>query len=179
MNIRKDISGKKFGYLTCLNPIKLRRSHHVVYQCICDCGKMHKVIGSNLRNGHTASCGCLKKRCLADNPKWNGVGDISAHFFSKIRANAKNKNLKFNISIEYIWNLFIRQKKKCALSGVELKFSSKCAKSDGTASLDRIDSTKGYVKKNLQWIHKDINFMKRDSQEKYFIDWCKRIANNN
>ena len=32
----------------------------------------------------------------------------------------------------------------------------------GTASLDRIDSTKGYVRGNIQWVHKDINWFKRD-----------------
>jgi len=47
-----------------------------------------------------------------------------------------------------------------------------------TASLDRIDSSKGYVKGNLQWVHKDINMMKNHYNQKYFIEICKKVATN-
>lgn len=48
-----------------------------------------------------------------------------------------------------------------------------------TASLDRIDSSKGYVLGNIQWVHKDINKMKLDYDQDYFIDICRRIAEYN
>ena len=47
-----------------------------------------------------------------------------------------------------------------------------------TASLDRIDSTKGYSKDNIQWVHKDINCMKMDFSQQYFIDLCVKVAKN-
>lgn len=37
----------------------------VQYLCQCSCGKTLPVKGSNLRNGNTKSCGCLKKELLA------------------------------------------------------------------------------------------------------------------
>lgn len=37
----------------------------VQYLCQCSCGKILPVKGSNLRNGNTKSCGCLKKELLA------------------------------------------------------------------------------------------------------------------
>ena len=46
----------------------------------------------------------------------------------------------------------------------------------GTASLDRIDSSKGYVKGNVQWVHKDINKMKTDFEQSIFIKLCKSVA---
>ena len=47
-----------------------------------------------------------------------------------------------------------------------------------TASLDRIDSNKGYTIDNVQWVHKDINKMKMDLEEDVFIDNCKLIIEN-
>ena len=47
-----------------------------------------------------------------------------------------------------------------------------------TASLDRIDSSKGYTKNNVQWLHKDINIMKRDFPEEKFLFLCKQIVKN-
>ena len=52
-------------------------------------------------------------------------------------------------------------------------------KSDGTASLDRIDSSKGYIEGNIQWVHKDINRMKGDSSDNDFIKLCKIISDFN
>ena len=47
-----------------------------------------------------------------------------------------------------------------------------------TASLDRIDSTKGYIEGNVQWVDKIVNAMKWNIPEKYFIEICKTIAKN-
>jgi hypothetical protein len=48
-----------------------------------------------------------------------------------------------------------------------------------TASIDRIDSSKGYEEGNIQWVHKHVNFMKRTYSQDYFIDMCKKIAEHN
>ena len=48
-----------------------------------------------------------------------------------------------------------------------------------TASLDRIDSKKGYIEGNIQWVHKDINRMKWAFNEDYFIKLCNNIYQYN
>lgn len=48
-----------------------------------------------------------------------------------------------------------------------------------TASLDRIDSSKGYIEGNVQWVHKRINKMKLDDSDTEFIEWCRLIADFN
>ena len=45
-----------------------------------------------------------------------------------------------------------------------------------TASLDRIDSNKGYVEGNVQWVHVDVNYMKLDYDQDYYINICRLIA---
>lgn len=44
-----------------------------------------------------------------------------------------------------------------------------------TASLDRIDSSLGYIEGNVQWINKEINYMKMDLPQDKFIEWCEKI----
>ena len=42
--------------------------------------------------------------------------------------------------------------------------------------IDRIDSSKGYVKGNVQWVHKNVNLMKGKFDQEYFIEMCKKIT---
>lgn len=45
-----------------------------------------------------------------------------------------------------------------------------------TASIDRIDNSKGYIVGNVQWVHKQVNFMKGTMKQKEFIKFCKLIS---
>ena len=115
----------------------------------------------------------------SESPSWRGYGEIGNSYLTAIKHLAKRKNLTFDISLRQIWNLFLKQNRKCALSGLKLKFPSAWHSGDGTASLDRIDSSKGYTKQNIQWLHKEINELKSDFPENEFINWCKIIAKYN
>lgn len=53
-----DITGQKFGKLTAVK-IGHRQGSRAIWLCKCDCGNETTVSISNLRNGHTQSCGCL------------------------------------------------------------------------------------------------------------------------
>lgn len=52
-------------------------------------------------------------------------------------------------------------------------------KAETTISLDRIDSTKGYIEGNVQWVHKSVNIMKSTLTQEQFINFCKLVAENN
>lgn len=111
-----------------------------------------------------------------NNHNWKGYKDIPSSFFNTIKTNAEKRKISFDLKIEDIWDLFIKQNKKCALSGIELYFSNHISLNKGNASLDRIDSSKGYTKGNIQWVHKDINIMKMDLSQNQFIDFCHKIS---
>ena len=54
-----DLTGKTFGYLTVLERAGSDQRREALWLCQCKCGSPPiKVLGSNLRTGHTASCGC-------------------------------------------------------------------------------------------------------------------------
>ena len=44
-----------------------------------------------------------------------------------------------------------------------------------TASLDRIDSSQGYIEGNVQWVSREVNFFKNNKNEKDLYNLCKKI----
>jgi len=85
---------------------------------------------------------------------------------------------KFNITPQYIWELYLKQNKKCALTGLDIRFPRRGEKADrdGTVSIDRIDNTKGYIRGNIQLVTIRINLMKHVSTQEKFIEMCNRVA---
>lgn len=56
------------------NMLTILSLHHIdnsqkYYECLCDCGNKTIVVGSKIKNGHTKSCGCLKKLTLINRNK--------------------------------------------------------------------------------------------------------------
>ncbi|MGJ4945118.1 hypothetical protein ACQR1W_31470 [Bradyrhizobium sp. HKCCYLS1011] len=49
---------------------------------------------------------------------------------------------------------------------------------DLDAAQGGIDSSKGYAAGNVQWIHKDLNHMKLDFDQDYFVEMCMRVADH-
>lgn len=171
----QDISGQKFNMLTVISLVGYS-GNNSMWKCICDCGN-EKIAGRHsLKHNITKSCGCLYKGKNSYN--WKGCGDISSKYINSIRARAKKLKIEYNLDIKYLWDLYLQQNKKCAISGVDIVFSETYRSwQDKTASLDRIDSSQGYIIGNVQWLHKDINLMKLDHTQNEFINWCRVVAN--
>ena len=173
-----DLAGQKFGKLTCLHQGNFCGNHRT-WICRCDCGNIHKTLATNLLSRKIQSCGCIGTSFGKNNVNWKGYEEISGQYWSSIQINAKRRKIEFSISIDDVWKIFLEQGRKCALSGVSLNFSeNRKEKSKATASLDRIDSTKGYIPGNVQWVHKDVNSMKMNFPESYFLELCGRIINH-
>ncbi len=109
-----------------------------------------------------------------DNARFTGYEEISGSYWCSVRQGAMRRGLEISISIEEAWQLFVDQNRCCALSGIVLEPPVRATV--GTASLDRIDSTKGYVKGNVQWLHKNINMMKQELTDETFIDFCHAVS---
>ncbi len=183
MNKFLDLNNKRFGKLIAIKPTGKDKNNRYIWLCKCDCGNFIKVKSGNLISKHSKSCGCLLKKLGNQHPSWKGYGQISSKYWSSIKQHAKSRNLEFSITIEYSWNLFLKQDKKCSLSGQYITLCDSYFKSSQnhnlhTASLDRINSIKGYLPDNIQWIHKDIQKMKWAYDQEYFISICKKISNH-
>lgn len=177
---RGDLTGQKFNMLTVTSLAEASRGGYKKWLCKCDCGNEKAILASHLVRGNTKSCGCLQRRTGKQHPNFKGHGEIHQQLFNQIEKAAAGRNrvpIPFEITIEYIWDLFLKQDRKCALSGMPISFP---VKSTGlrSASLDRIDSSKGYIEGNVQWLHKDVNMIKGSYSQKYFLEVCKKIVDN-
>lgn len=111
------------------------------------------------------------------------VGKLFSCTWINIKSQSySRRKIEFNIDEDYIVNLYEKQMGLCALSGIELYMpKTSFEERDGfrTASLDRIDSKKGYIEGNVQWVHKQINRMKWDLDDINFTLHCFYIADWN
>lgn len=180
---REDLTDRKFGQWTVLfKDLNHKNSKILTYWlCKCDCSLEKSIYGSHLISGRSYSCrGCSENK---------DKGRIPYRIISRIKYGAKKRNLLFDLGnsnkeiSDFLYDLLNnKQNSKCKLSGIDIKIAptiNRDIHGETTASLDRIDSSKGYTKDNVQWVHKDINFMKQDFTQQDFIDYCKKVAANN
>lgn len=106
---------------------------------------------------------------------------IPDQIFKRIEKSAINRGYDFNLTKRYLDTLFLKQQKKCAISGVDIyqpRDYTELSTGVGTASLDRIDSSKGYINGNVQWVHKTVNIMKGSMTDIELLNWCKLISSH-
>lgn len=170
LNINKyqQYIGEKFNKLTVIDSFK--DGIKVVLKCVCDCGNIVLSKPDRVLNNIKISCGCIRPTVK------NGK---TASISSKFRNRARRRNLEFTLTNKDLQELIEKQNFKCALTGEELttQFKHNCA--EYNASLDRIDSSKGYIEGNVQWVTKDINFAKYKMSQEDFINLCKKVVDYN
>jgi len=135
---------------------------------ICSCGFKTNINKGSLINPESSMC-CSS--CAS----FKGIGNLAGAYITEIKRSAKNRELEFNIDTQYLWDLLLFQNFKCALTGESITVSKNWRKYEFTASLDRIDSTKGYIPGNLQWVHKIVNRLKSNFQENELYFWVEKI----
>lgn len=168
--MKKDLTGKQMGDFFVIGVSEKSRNGHYRYHVKCKCGTEKTILGTHMIQGNTLNCGCKKRK-----PRnWKGYKKVSSVYFNSIKRGANGgkgrKPINFDVTIEYVGDLLEEQDYKCALSGLNILIYDK------TASLDRIDSSKGYEEGNLQWLHKDVNMMKRHYTQKYFKHLCNLVT---
>lgn len=169
-----DLIGKQFGSYVVIGPAQKNASKNKTrWLCRCICGKENILNTQSITQGKTKSC----KKCA----RFTGIEELSGTYLKIIKSRALREDRIFNLDLPVLWELYLKQDKKCALSGIEIKlersYSRNCKTQ--TASLDRIDSNKGYTLDNVQWVYKDLNIIKSNTPNDEFINWCKLIAKQN
>jgi len=99
-------------------------------------------------------------------------------FLRRIRMRYKeNINKFYDVTLEDLKRQWDCQKGICPYSGIHLILKTS---NDPIykASLDRIDSSKGYIVGNIQFVSQAINYMKNSLSHEDTIKMCKIIASN-
>lgn len=105
---------------------------------------------------------------------------------NKCRGRTKERNLRgrnheMDIDTAYLKQLWFDQGGKCALSGIDMRLKHNTNKIDNhpfLASIDRIDSSIGYVKGNVRFICLMANFALSTWGDEQLFDFCTAVANN-
>ena len=63
----KDLTGKRFGKLTAIEPNGKNKYGNYLWLCRCDCGNEIIALSGNLLKGNTKSCGCTQENDLTGN----------------------------------------------------------------------------------------------------------------
>jgi hypothetical protein len=136
-------------------------------------------INRNLSKGRKNFCSrtCVGKNNTKNFGEKKSDYDISCHSgnrndgFTKFRYHFRNiskRDKQIDITIQDLKELWEIQKGICPYLGIELHLNTygKIKKDPITsASLDRIDSSEGYIKGNLQWVSRAMNYLKNDMSE--------------
>jgi hypothetical protein len=148
--------GQTYGRLIILEQYSHKKS--IRFKCRCECGNITDVRKDNLiTKADTVSCGCRLEE-LHQERREKGIDEVSA-MWSRAKYRAKQKGIDFTIEQEDI-----TIPDRCPLLGIELVcHRGKGSQQGNSPSLDRIDSTKGYIKGNVWVISNRANTLKNDA----------------
>lgn len=171
----KSVWGGTFDYSK-----TVYHNYHTKLEILCPQHGVFFQYPQNHLNKRQGCRECFRKEHQGKLSKsWSGYGEISKDHWSSIKRHAVNRGIEFDLSIEFGWNLFLKQGRKCAITGwlLEMHTPGRNQKTASwTASLDRIDSSNGYVAGNVQWVYNDINLMKRHHTTQRFYELCYAVV---
>src|SRR5215216_5979883 len=95
--------------------------------------------------------------------------------------NCKKRSHICNIDLEYLAEVWKIQKGICPYTKINLVLNTHSLRNPDiryTASLDRIDNNKGYIRDNIQFISTAMNYMKYTMTSEQTKEFLRIIANN-
>lgn len=160
--------GDQINNFTITANLGRKEKYGILWQCKCICGTIFERYNYEIHL--YKGCGCSRDitKCAY----------LTNTVFGYIKRRAEKSKIEFNLTKEYLNQLFIDQNFKCAISKLPIQLTHGRYNSNKTASLDRIDSTKGYVEGNVWWTHKYINIMKNSHSMEMFVQLCKIVVEN-
>ena len=97
--------------------------------------------------------------------------------FQTWKMKCRKRGWKFNLSSDFLVELWNKQGGKCFYTGEELTLD-RLRRIGDSASLDRIDSTRGYTKDNVVWTSRFVNTSKGQRNFDEFISFCRTVVSH-
>lgn len=178
-----DLTGQRFGKLTVKEELPHTEKQYK-YKCFCDCGNTIVAKAGNLKSGKVKSCECLKHQKAANRID-NREDAILRREYSSIRKrNRKFADSNNLIDFEEFKSITNSPCYFCGIigskhiydrlrsRGITHTCSDKVLRING---IDRIDSSKGYIKGNCVSCCTTCNYAKNTMTIEQFKTWIKQV----
>ena len=168
---RIDMAGKKYGHWVVLSRAYSHKGK-AHWKCRCICGTVRVVVGQNIRNGMSVSCGCVKPNRL---PKGQAAFN---ELYSEYKRNAKKRGLEFSLTEGEFKEL---TQENCIYCGeIPAQAIGKCRENCNGVfvynGVDRLQNDKGYTVSNCVACCGRCNRMKREMSYLEFLQHIRKIA---
>ena len=133
------------------------------------------------RGGVCSECkDCQRERYYRERQRLFENNDVALRYklqqaLKGTRRRSKEKNIYNDLTLDYLMYLWEKQGGKCALTGMQMTYKFYEGRVNTNLSVDRIDSTKGYSKDNVQLVCMAANQMKNDLSMEEFINMCESV----
>lgn len=135
------------------------------------------------------SCAGAKSPLTTDLEKyppqgWPATAGRQRDEFSPFRhhlSRTRKRKHEVNITVEYLKQIWDEQEGKCPLTGWDMRLAETSAwdgvlATPNSASLDRIDSSKGYIVGNVRWICAMANYAKSVWTDEAVIEFAQAVV---
>jgi hypothetical protein len=100
-----------------------------------------------------------------------------------IKQRIKDRPKDFDLTLVYLKEIWDEQEGKCPFTGFDLELRTYNAKKDKSlhiksASLDRIDNSKGYVQGNVRWVSVMYNFARNKFSDEDVVEFAQAVVKN-
>jgi hypothetical protein len=163
-----DLTGQKFNRLEVIKLEKYIGGGKSIWLCLCDCGNKTIVVGSSLKNGHTRSCGCMKREnSITHRKSYSYVYQIWNNMIQRC-TNIKNKEYK-NYGGRYP-KITICDRWNPKRGGSFKNFYEDMGDPPVGYEIDRINNDLGYYKANCRWVTQKEQARNRRSNKLYLFN---------
>lgn len=180
MSRRIDLTGQVFGRLTVLEYAGYKRGKSYMWRCRCECGAEVVRNSSDMRRGHTTSCGCYAKQRASETQTKHGLSRSSTFtVWVNMRMRCTNPN---DASYEHYGGRGIKVCDRWMHSFEN--FLADMGQRPGALTLDRKDPNGNYEPDNCRWATPTDQIRNRrttkriayNGKEQTLMEWSEEVG---